>query len=386
MSLSYAIIAAVNDDEQRFRYRVRIMGIHREDIPVDKLPWAEFCAPFSAKQACDLPHYEVGDSVYCMFLGGQTDQPVIMGGWITNSGDVPDVPVSMTSAYMRTRRRWNRADRQGNRLEQSEIGGENHIRMVSGNAEVRVTQNGNAVQLKSKSGPVQVIAKLLSVSVDTVSVAAASYELNANDSLLGVPMGTLALKANDSALVFGGILTAIGFYVPTLLGVPIGTARQSTAVQVSPAGSLKLGSHTGDVVKGVPLIPLVSASLDAVAVRVGGNVVDIGTKPGDLDGVLPLTPTAVLTIGGVIVNLYASSAINITSQVSVVVTAPLVSITAPNLVLTGDIALAGNLTVVGTITGTVVQDAVGTKLTSHVHPYVDTPAGAAVTAPPTPGT
>lgn len=383
----HAIITGVDDKERRWQYQVFIHGVHREDTPWDNLPWASFCAPFSAKQAGDLPHYEVGDTVYVSFLDGQEDKPIIMGGWITNSGDIPDVLVEQVESYKLARRRWVRSDRNGNRFIVSEIGGENHARMQSGNASVTATQNGNAVRLESKSGPIEMIAKLVSVDVDTVAVSADTYELNAEYSLLGIPLGKVSLKANDQTVLYGGILTLVGAYVPTILGVPVSTPKQALTTQIAPLASLKLGVAPGDLLSGVPLVPTQLVNMDGTVIQIAATTVA---------GVSAITitisgQTAVNVNSNGAVNVNGALSVNVQSQGVVSVAAPQVQLTASTLSIIGtlnflgNINLTGNLTVAaGAVTAPIVQDIFGTKLSTHVHAYTDD-GNPAVTASPTPG-
>ncbi len=386
-----ATVEAIDDPERRFRVRVRVIGVHREDIPIEALPWAEVAVPFSSKQAGDIPHYERGDTVWVLLEANEHDKPVIFGGWITNSGGIPDIPVDQTDSYKTSRRRWKRTDRNGNELELSEIGGENHAKLRSGNAEVVVTQNGNAVRVKSASGPIEMVAKLLSVTVDEVNMTADNIEISADDSVLGVPTGQAAWKANDAAILYGGISTYVGVYTPAILGVPVALPKQSIAVQVGPSVSLKLGAKTGDLVRGAPLQTTISAELDAATVRVGGTVqAKLGSRAADA----PLVPTAIVEIAGLVINVYGDTAVNVhapavsvqattvavTAAGAVSVTAgSSIALNAPNLTMTGVLTFLGDLTVEGNIfaLGEVAANTalIPVHLGLHTHPFVGVPVG-----------
>ncbi len=349
--LRQAIIADIDDPQRRWRYRVFIIGVHREGTPNDALPWAEFAGSFSSKQANDLPHYEMGDTVYVDFLNGDDRRPIITGAWFTNSSDIPDVLVEQVDSYKRARRRWVRADRNGNRLELSELGDENWAALRSGNASVEVTANGNAIRLRSATGPVEVIAKLLSVDVQAASFSARSFELNAEYSLLGVPLGSAALKANDRTIVYGGMETMVGVYVPNILGVPVDTARQSETVRVAPSANLKLGALTGDLLDGVPLA-------ETQLVEVGGLVVRITATT--LGGMKAVT----MTIEG-------------TTRINLI---------APITQVQGDLEVQGTVHATGIITSDIDVKAgitpLAVSLLTHLHGGV-LPGGSS-TAPPTP--
>lgn len=51
----------------------------------------------------------------------------------------------------------------------------------------------------------------------------------------------------------------------------------------------------------------------------------------------------------------------------------------------GNINVDKDMTATGDVKGSEVKTVSGVKLSTHVHPYVDTPAGSATTSPPTPG-
>jgi len=109
------LIEKTVDSEQRKRYRVRVVNVHRDEVPVDKLPWAEFCT-FAGKGFGDIPHFEVGDLVFVCFERGDRRFPVIMGGWLSYGGGTPDLPAEQTGDYERLQRVWIRTDRFGNRI------------------------------------------------------------------------------------------------------------------------------------------------------------------------------------------------------------------------------------------------------------------------------
>ena len=69
------------------RYRVRILGLHdqgEEEIPSDKLPWAQIMYPVTAgssnTNSMQSPNLRQGNIVFGFFLDGQEMRiPVIMG-------------------------------------------------------------------------------------------------------------------------------------------------------------------------------------------------------------------------------------------------------------------------------------------------------------------
>ena len=84
--LHRGFVEDVDDPEYRGRIRARVQGVHPNDpvnMPTFTLPWAEnalgdgggpdygdFCVPFN-----------IGDSVFILFINGRRDQPVYIGGW-----------------------------------------------------------------------------------------------------------------------------------------------------------------------------------------------------------------------------------------------------------------------------------------------------------------
>lgn len=151
-----AVIAAVDDPEERGRYRVRVFAVHDDAIPVENLPWAELLC-HGGKDWGMIPHYEVDDLVFVVFEGGDREHPVIMGGWLTAPGGASTLPSEQTEAYSTDRRRWVWKDRAGNLVEVSEKDGEKHVKLKSGEAEVIVSQEDNSFVVTA-SGPVTINA------------------------------------------------------------------------------------------------------------------------------------------------------------------------------------------------------------------------------------
>lgn len=108
-------VESVDDTESRYRYRVRVAQAHPSDVPVEHLPWAESVV-FGGKDFGDVPHYEVGDKVFVMFEQGHRDFPVVVGGWMAAPDDTPDFPPDQSEAYADRRKKWERIDRDGNRV------------------------------------------------------------------------------------------------------------------------------------------------------------------------------------------------------------------------------------------------------------------------------
>lgn len=151
-----AVIAAVNDPEERARYRVRVFAVHDDAIPVENLPWAELLC-HAGNGWGNVPHYEVDDLVFVLFEGGDREHPVILGGWLTAPGGVSTLPSEQTAEYTTDRRRWVRKDRAGNLVEVSEKAGERHVRLVSGGAELKITQEDDSFTVVA-TGPATIVA------------------------------------------------------------------------------------------------------------------------------------------------------------------------------------------------------------------------------------
>lgn len=239
-----AVVEDVVDSDKRLRARVRVLGIDYDDTPVNALRLAEMQVSFASKLAGDFPHPEVGDNVWVQFRGGDPNYPVITGYCITESGGLNDVPSDITSNYDRDRKKWLRIDRIGNTLEMSEVDSEQWARLISGAAEVRVSQKDNSVRFFAKSGMVKTEAKHARTEADnivdfgqTIIISARAFDQ------LGGGSGLLHLLSNfqiafhaDKSAVGGGVIN-LGGYVPYLKGTTDSTdpsmdARQTDTVNV----------------------------------------------------------------------------------------------------------------------------------------------------------
>lgn len=189
------VVAAVDDDEARLRYRVRVATIHHQATSPEHLPHAEVCTLFSAPGAGDLPHFEVGDRVWVAFERGDVDYPVIMGGWVAKRNAVEDLPTSMTADYAQGRKRWTRYDRSGNVVEMSEQNSELHVMVRSGESQIRVRAGEGSVSIESK-GIVHVKGTTVSVQSDMATVEGSEVVVNANGRDGASPAGRLILSSN----------------------------------------------------------------------------------------------------------------------------------------------------------------------------------------------
>lgn len=283
------IVAGTDDPEQRGRYRVRVIGVYAEDSPLDTLPWAEIAVAFAAKDAVDLPHYEVDDRVWVMFEGGDPMYPCLMGGWASWYGDVPDLPPENVDDYNKNRRRWRRQDRKGNTIELSELPDERWVRLQAGNASVTVSQVGDQIRVEA-DGPVDVKGSSVRVQSGNSSIESDNVSIVSRGKTGGVPDGFIQIVSNDRVVLIGKNTLEIGQYIDGNL-VP----QQSATVEVQPA-NLQLGKSNPTDGK----LPTSTVIVDGVAVEIGADdgttVVNVKTQDG----------------GVINVNAGASGTVNIT--------------------------------------------------------------------------
>lgn len=198
-----AVIAAVDDPEERARYRVRVFSVHDDEIPVENLPWAELSC-HAGKGWGNVPHYEVDDLVFVLFEGGDREHPVILGGWLTAPGGVSTLPAEQTESYATDRRRWVWKDRVGNLIEVSEKEGEKRIRLVSGGVELKITQEDNSFSVTA-TGPATINVEgdvLLKSSGGKVSVDAngdVDVQAGAKIKLGGTSLGDIVTTKHACA-------------------------------------------------------------------------------------------------------------------------------------------------------------------------------------------
>lgn len=251
------VVAAVDDPDERARYRVRVPQIHADDVPVAALPWAEMATAFSAKDAGDIPHYEVDDLVWVMFEGGDRRYPVIMGGWASYVGGINDLSPDQTGDYGDGRRRWVRRDRAGNTVILSEVEEELHVVLQSGQARIEVTQVGDSVNLNAE-GPVNVTGKQVKVVSENAVVQADTVSIESQD-------GDAKLTAVDGDVILGaegsGQAVEVGQYVDDL-----STARQTDLVRV---GAERI--QAGEAAPAVTRLPTLEQYIEALNVLVLGH-------------------------------------------------------------------------------------------------------------------
>jgi len=299
------VIADTADPEIRGRYRVRITVIHPDDLEVQFLPWAEMAGAFAAKDASDLPHYEVGERVWVMFEGGDPEFPVILGGWVSQFGGTPDLPVENAGNYTENRKRWRRQDRTGNVIELSELNGERHVLIQSGGAIIRVTQRGDTIILDTE-GVVEVKGGSFTATAKRSEVVGDDVTIQAQGDIVGLPNGKAQILSNSKVIISGGALLGsidIGQFIDELF-----TPRQTTNVTIGAVfNQLGIGQPKGAE------LPSTQTAVDGLNVSIGsiataltqiaGAVIEIG---GQANGVINIDNT-----GGVVNIGLGSSVINI---------------------------------------------------------------------------
>lgn len=243
-----AQIAAVEDGEERARYRVRVFQIHDENVPVTGLPFAEYAGAFAFKGGGDVGAWDVGDLVWVMFESGQLEYPVILGGWISQSQGIPDLLPEQQENYVQNRKRWIRKDRAGNLVELSAVPGEDRVRIKSGRAEIIVTRLNNGIKVVAKDGPVTIIADRATVQAQELQLEGGNTTVVANgqtppadpsDAIPtpGVPSGVHNVFSNQALNLYAGSipgtdpngLVRIGQYVDAALA-----PRQTGIVRLQP--------------------------------------------------------------------------------------------------------------------------------------------------------
>ena len=221
------VVEAVDDPEARGRYRVRIHFVHPQEIPVEHLPWAEYVAP-AGNDWGDLPHFEIGDLVIVTFEGGKREFPFVLGGWLTAPKGVSTLPTRMTDGdYATNRKRWVRTDRAGNVIEVSEVDGERHVYLKSGDAEIEVTQEDDSIRIAAK-GDITVESTDGLVSVK----ASGNVDVEAG--------GTATVKAPVAKIDSPDIQLGQGVLNGVLTGLPAGTNPIDTFTGKPNPGSTKV--------------------------------------------------------------------------------------------------------------------------------------------------
>ncbi len=103
-----AIVVDNQDPKNQSRAKIRIAGIHDDDIPNEDLPWAKVTVPTLGNLHGSVRIPAVPQPVWVMFEQGHAEYPVIMGGLFTdldtrNESVESNVPGDDTSIISGTR-------------------------------------------------------------------------------------------------------------------------------------------------------------------------------------------------------------------------------------------------------------------------------------------
>lgn len=203
------IVEDVDDPQKRKRYRVRVISLHSEDTPVEALPWAEMCL-FGGKGFGDLPAFLVGDRVWIQFEGADRRFPVILGGFLSEVGGVPDTPSEVRPEYATKQERWIRLDRVGNKIEMSPLPTERWIRLQTGTAEIVLRMNDGSIEVATGSQ--------LRVTSPSVQVTAAEEVVVQTKRLFAQVDEEATIRCADTVNLQGSSVINIGRYEDPVSG------------------------------------------------------------------------------------------------------------------------------------------------------------------------
>jgi len=179
-----------SDADGRLRVRVRVDGVHDNNNVAD-LPFADLCQMVGKMRGKFFP-FQVGDRVWVMFEGGVQHAPVILGGQITNSSGIPDVPLDQQvekhpDVVVEQDAAGNTVITDGRLAERKMI-------FRSGGAEIMITGNGDRVVLEAAQGSVEVRGANVTVVAGnaTLRSTAVTIEANGRDD-----SGIMSERAND---------------------------------------------------------------------------------------------------------------------------------------------------------------------------------------------
>jgi len=373
----------VGDGDMLYRYRVQIINVNFTDVPIGNLPWAETCMGFTSKFAGDFPPLVKGDTVWVEFEQGDPQMPVVVGSWISNSAGLPDVPADVRVDYARNRQRWRRVDRAGNTVELSELPDEQWVRILSGAAELIMSQIDGSIRGNCPSGPIVFATPRFQVDSTGVIFLHGPTTLLSADAIDGVgnPIGLCQVLSNKDLDIhaqgpagIGGLVT-IGGYVPFFGGAPYPSMIFQTPEVDIVGQTVVIGAPYGTMLRhGVPLLPTlrvdINAQGDANVHATGVGNVNITSDAGNITATAP--------------NITANATTKAT------VSSPEIELDGPTTVK-GDLTIDGQITATGNITsdgdmtaaGAISADGDVTALTAitpvtlstHLHTGVTTGGG-----------
>lgn len=226
IGVARGVIADVNDAEQRVRYRVRVYGVHDDDVPTSHLPWAETC-PIGGKSWGDIPPWDVGDRVALLPELGSREYWFIIGGWISSPDGASDLPPEMAGDYENDRVRWCRIDRVGNMIQMSSKADEKRIRLKSGSATLDISMVDDSIVLTAE-GPVKINAKKAMVTSDVSDIQSGQINIIGQGVDGTTENGAVNIFSNKDMNIFAGV----GTLPPTQDGkgtLQIGQYKDSTS-------------------------------------------------------------------------------------------------------------------------------------------------------------
>jgi hypothetical protein len=205
------IVQDVADPEQRKRARVRVINVHRDDVPVNALPWAEWCMN-AGKGFGDIPSLEVGDAVFVDFEDEGRRFPVIMGGWPSYQGGTNDMPNELLGDYAKNQQRWIRVDRSGNKITMSPLPDEAYIEIASGDSKITV---------RSLDGSFEVVTDArTTIRSPQVQVLGATEVSVETERLVAQVSDEATLQCSDTVNVQGAQTINIGTYQQPTTALP----------------------------------------------------------------------------------------------------------------------------------------------------------------------
>tara|TARA_R100001086_G_scaffold87122_3_gene42580 strand:+ start:1829 stop:3028 length:1200 start_codon:yes stop_codon:yes gene_type:complete len=344
-------IEAVDDPEQRKRYRVRVHTVHPQEVPVTALPWAELSV-FGGKFFGDLPAYLVGDRVFVMFEAGNRRFPVILGGFLSEVGGTPDAPSEVRSEYARTQQRWVRLDRTGNLIEMSPLPSERWIRIKAGEAVIALRQNDGSIEVRAGAQ--------IRVTAPIINAVAAEEVVAQTKRIVAQVSDEVTVKCAGTVNIQGATAINIGRYENPLTGalapdtsdlVDIRADAQIKAessgdidvdavedINVDTQADMNLTGQADVNIEGVARVYVKSDG--AVDLEAGGKATVTATDNVEVD-----------TQADVIVN--SASAIQITAQRDVTVVSQVGNVSVEAQVGNVDVQAGGNVNIQATGSGTV---------------------------------
>jgi hypothetical protein len=345
-----AVIAATDDTEERRRFRVRVYGVHSEDLPVTHLPWAECCFVGGGGWG-DYPFFEVGDRVIVIAEDGNRENWFIIGGWIASPKGQPDLPPELTGDYNADIRRWVRIDKAGNMMEFSAVDDELHVRLKSGNAELIISQKDDSVVIEA-AGPLSITANKTSIVSQIAELSCPEVNITGDGVEGTTETGKVNIFSNKDMTIFAGV----GATIPTQDGKGhilvgqykdgLGVARQTDAIDILPK-TLQIGKEAGLV---PPLTPDQFLHTDEVNVEATTKITFKSTEGlvqvDAKTAAIHITENADITVDGdATVEVGNDATVNVGNVLNVDVT------DAANLTvggdLTADVTGAASLTVGG---------------------------------------